>query len=437
MPITLAPQTFISTEYTPNAQGQIIGLDKTGGSSSTSGLLQINDFTYEGAFRIDGGIHGSNDPLDSVRYQQRAIIALNKSNGNLLINGHGDFNSRNIGEFSIPALVNETGGNFGNLNMATSTQDFSNILSNLPVNNDPDNSGISISGIYEQDGEIVVNYFSLYDNQTPYNTEFCAHKASSTNISATNDITGAFTIADAAHFSGWMSDIPAEWQAALGGTHLRGHSAGNTRTINARHSNGPSAAVFNMADLLSPNTPASGAALTHNIVLDYPLANFMGSGPGDNADDLNNAGQIWTTFSEAGFGFIIPGTDTYAVFGYSGGHSSGITYGIPPYSPSTPQGFYTVDQDDRYNYYWFFDVNDLVDVRNGVIQPYEVVPYDHGSWDIPFGGVGRNFNNITGGAYDAANNRLYLTLSGADNQDALGNVGGIPMVVAFTVGGGN
>lgn len=436
--LNLPPEiTFNQSNLVQCADGNFYtGVCAAGNVPSISGRVQITDFNYIGAFRLPGNIYGPNDPFDSLRYQQRAIIGLNKTTGNLLINGHGDQTSQNIAEFTIPELVNEQGGNFANLNMATNTQQFTNILGNIPLKGDPDHQGLTISGLYEQDGQIIVNYFAFYNALPPFNTESVLVKSNSANITgSTTDIAGAFKLTDAARYAGWMSDIPAEWQSALGGTVIRGHSGGNTRTINSRHSNGPSAAVFNVADLLGANTPANGSVLSQNVVLDYPLANFLGGAPSFNADDMNNAGQIWTTFSEAAYGFIIPGTDTYAVFGYSGGHNSGITYGIPSYSPTTPQGFYTNDQDDQENYCWLFDVNDLVRVRNGEIQPHEVLPYYHGEWVIPFGGTGRNFNNITGGAYDSATGRLYLTLSGADNQDALGNQSNMPMVVAFTIGG--
>jgi len=50
------------------------------------------------------------------------------------------------------------------------------------------------------------------------------------------------------------------------------------------------------------------------------------------------------------------------------------------------------DADDYYNYYWLWDVNDLLAVKNGTLNPHDVRPYDYGVFNAPFG--------ASTGAYD-------------------------------------
>lgn len=58
-----------------------------------------------------------------------------------------------------------------------------------------------------------------------------------------------------------------------------------------------------------------------------------------------------------------------------------------------------------------YDVLDLLAVKNGTKQPWDVTPY--GVWDLGFQ-FAKNVTTILGAAYDPASQRIYLSEAGAD-----------------------
>jgi hypothetical protein len=81
---------------------------------------------------------------------------------------------------------------------------------------------------------------------------------------------------------------------------------------------------------------------------------------------------------------------------------------------------------DNHHYYWLWDVNDLARVRAGEVQPYEVLPYEHGIFQTPFAGSSAK---LGGGAFDASTGRIYLTAQQADRQQ--GTYANPPVVMAY------
>ena len=220
-----------------------------------------------------------------------------------------------------------------------------------------------------------------------------------------------------ARIAGWCSPIPSEFQSALEGTHIMGHSSGNIRSGASRHSLGPSAFVIDLdsaSSIVGATPPADGAEITVEELMNFPLGETTSMTP---QSLLQNAGQNWTHLSEAYYGFIVPGTGTYFVIGYSGGHNgTGETIG---YSGT----YYPYDETNIDNYYWLFKVSDLLRVKNAEIQPYEMQPYEHGPFTMQFQGTLNSILNrtIRGGYYDPTTKLLYVTLSTADalNESAL------------------
>lgn len=412
---TIQPDTFDLEDYVPCAGGLFgTGACPPGHELPTvTGLVEISILNYQGAFRLPGNTFGAS----SLRYQQRAVIGYNNATDNLLIIGEGDANNEFIGEFSIPAIVREENGVYANLNFATNTQPFINVLDQ--DTNDGDFSfGRSISGIYTIGGEIFINYFSYYDN-SPFNTDTTVIKRNAANINAsTDDVVGSLKMTGACHASGWISQIPAEWQTALGGTHISGHSSSTTKTINTRHSVGPSAYVFTATDFTAPNNPAIGSAITAQPVLNYPIEHHLGIvTQGDLVDQrLNDAGTIWSNLSEAAYGFILPGTSTYMVIGGGGGFFGGITYKPVYPDGTTSAGHAPTVQGEYSNDYWLYDVNDLVAVKNGTMESWEPLPYSSGRFVVPFATTDSLRHRVTGASYDSTNQFLYVTISGIDNQ---------------------
>ncbi len=428
---TIQPDTFELQDYVPCAGGLYgTGTCPPGHELPVNtGLVAISILNYQGAFRLPGNTYGAS----SLRYQQRAVIGYNNTTGNLLIVGEGDANNEYIGEFSIPAIVKEEGGVYANLNYATNTQPFVNVL-DQDTNDGDFSQGRSISGIYTIGGEIFVNYFSYYDN-APFNTDTTVIKRNATDINAsTTDVVGSLKMSGACHSSGWISEIPAAWQAALGGTHISGHSSSTTKTINTRHSVGPSAFVFTATDYTSPNNPAIGSAIVATAVLDYPIEHHLDIVTQGTLVDtrLNEAGTIWNNMSEAAYGFILPGTSTYMVIGGGGGFVGGVTY-KPTYADGTSlSGHGPTVQGEFSNNFWLYDVNDLVAVKNGTMATWEPQPYSSGTFVAPFATTDSSTHRITGASYDVTNQRLYMTISKIDDQ----GVGSTqPVALQYTLDG--
>jgi hypothetical protein len=153
-------------------------------------------------------------------------------------------------------------------------------------------------------------------------------------------------------------------------------------------------------------------------LLDYDLSTPL-------AEDLSNdsgTNDLWTHLSRAVYGMIVPGTRSYITVGHSGGHGpEGVCYKCRGCG-----GYCSVDPSDNAFFYWFYDVEDLIAVREGTMRAGDVRPYAYGPWDPPFG-----TDEIGGGAYDASSGLLYLSMQRADNRQ--GTYSTPPVIVAFRI----
>lgn len=416
--------------HTASAGGAAKLLTISGSTDATHVAWSLAS-NYLGAARLDAGDYTGAD--NNLSYAEHATIGIRASSGSgaadrVLISGHstGEI-QRRLGEFEIPALVGGT--TLSSLNIGANSQNFINAIDSAPTNDGEWAQGQRISGIYVDNGRVIVNVYGFYDDlELVTQTTTVLNSASA--ISTTSQ-RGFYKHPDVAHLAGWISPIPSAYQAAdkLNGNVIFGMSSGNLRSRNNRFSNGPSAYVYDTtaANSITGSSPISGGAnMTMAKCLDYPLANAMT--PEANFSD---AGYNWTHLSEAYYGFIVPGTKTYMVIGFSGGHVGGISYGVPPYDGSAGSGFYPIDPDDLYNYYWLFDVDDLIDVKNGVIaNAYTPQPYEHGQFPVEFGSSGwTNHKRISGAAFDPANGRLYISLYRGDNSQ--GAETAVPLLLAY------
>jgi hypothetical protein len=360
---------------------------------------------------------------------------MNNTTGNLLVTGLGDGNVKNFGEFDIPAL--STSLTITDLNIAASTQDFTNVIDNLPLNtsDEDDINGVTLFGLFEKDNKIIFNYARYYDNadggSNTISQEVCGVKEDATDITDTSEVKGAFEYDNGNLGCGWISPIPAAWQAALGGTHISGFSSGTTRAIISRLSLGPSAYVMDPDDLINP-IPANGTQISTTTLMEFPYPNSMGVNNPANVDsELSSAGSIWNFISETNYGFIVPGTDTYLCIGFDGGFNSGVGYKLRNNTTGVDTGDWdAVDPNDYRNIYMMFDVNDLVDAKNGVINPYDIVPYEMGEISIPYGGSQQTLKRVSGATYDTATGRLYIALLDVDGTQ--GQLSNQPIIVAYT-----
>ena len=379
-------------------------------------LIQMSDWEYEGAFIVPPDDFGESDANYAV-----GTIALNSANNSFYLAGHS--HDRAIAEFTLPELVNST--ELSELNTAEIIQDFKALLDSAPGGN-PQNIDI-ISGMQIIDGQLFINAVEYYD--APANNTHTTLIVENPDDLENTAVSDYYALDGAAHAAGWISPIPEEWQSVSGGSYLAGNSS--KYPISGRLPIGTSAFAFNPTDFAEettvPTVQMADFSLAEPLHADYadyenPYYNLIevngdtsGGHTFEDADAVVGENAIWTANSEASYGFIVPGTRTYLTIGASGGHNSGIGYKATQNDGNLCGGPCPYDADDRYNYYWLWDMNDLTAAMNGTIDFADIRPYEYGVFDAPFqtdaysGGL-PEFHPIRGGAYDPLTGKLYLTI---------------------------
>ncbi len=383
------------------------------GKGFSQPLITYSEFSYEGAFRLPASRFGVSD----LNYSQ-GPIEYNKTNHSLFVVGHN--HQQAIAEFSIPPLVKSSV--ISDLNMASAPiQDFSYVLSRMSGGNSQNLNRIGGMKVIEGPNglELLVNAHEYYDANTDATRSMIAIR-NANNLAGSID--GPFVVSGGSgHTAGWISEIPQNWQSTLGDTHITGMSSGIP--IIGRLSVGPSAFSFDPLDIVDKANESIPNSVPTTKLLDFSLSNPLN-------DDLNNGSRtndLWTHLSRVTYGFIPEGTSTYVTIGYSGGHVGGVCYKCTQDSGNICGGYCSRQASDNYTYYWLWDVADLIAVKNGEMNSYDVRPYDYGVFDVPF-----PTRQIGGGSYDPDKQLLYLSLQRADREQ--GAFANPPIIVAYKIG---
>lgn len=408
----------------------------------------LDDFLYLGSFQAPFGQYGQGKIACNP--------AGNGGSGSLYLAGGGS-DSFSVGEIAIPVLVN-TGdrGGLGALNTAVILQPPTDIYGRIPVKasswpagnvNCYDNGNQAVfGGLYYEGGKLYFNAYTYYDgegNETA-TTGIIENPA---NLAA-SAVAGMFRAQGAAHASGWIAAVPAAWQARLKGTHLMGHD--NQIPIVSRASAGPSLFAFDLAAFAGA---ANGAVIATRAWLDYTLDHSLW---GDDMANVSGNNKTWTLKTEAGIGFIVPGTRTYALLGTAGGftrnpanpwHGTPEPAFQPPiagtivYKRDDSMGYNSGgpavwDAQDRHYMYAFFDLEELL----AAARPYDARPYANGVFPAPFARYGNYTvpgqwpDAVSGGAWDAVRGLLYVCLPAAANDgDPL--YPGSPVIAVYALRG--
>ncbi len=369
--------------------------------------LSISSFEYVGGFRLSSKRFGKSKKA-TLNYSP-GVITFNPKNNSLFVVGHGK--EQGIAEFTIPEVVN-----------TKNISDFAignKILQNFAPfhNTERVDTGIKnnfrVTGLALIEDQLIVNYINWYDASGKEIDTSVIFKNAENLVKS--DLVGPFQLNGAAHAAGWLTPIPAYWRNKLGGSYLSGYSGGS---VISRLSVGPSAFVLSPEQ--SMLNVGAGRAIQTEALLDFDLKNILydKSAYGesyDKAKDIlynkNLQNSLWTIESGAAYGFIVPGTNTYITFGYSGGHKSVIGYKIRQDNGYLCPGPCPSVASDIYNYVWLWHVDDLLKVKNGLLKPYEVRPYQHG----PFETLSKA--KITGGTFDEEKGLLYLSLKRGDTVE--------------------
>ena len=355
---------------------------------------------YIGAFRIPTASSG-----DSSGFFSKGRIAYNPVNNSIFAVGHAY--DRAVGEFSIPTLSLESNANL--LPVASTLQPWKTI-----------SLGYEVSGLYYENNKLIVNYHKFYDQNDPNNvfvqTTYHVDDASSL---ATANISGPIETEGRQYAAGWVAKIPASWQSRLGNhEYIGGFTSSTTRAGVHVSSIGPAAFGIDYGALLSDPSSVLPPINSTPYVF-YNLGNLPRTPDQPNGDDFlynrDLSNKVWSHWSEASYGVILPNSDKYMVFGRTGGHISGMDYGQPPYGGS--KGHYTIDQNDKGAAYWIYDLADFEAVVQGVKTQHESLPIDNGYVDIPLVGDNpKNKHSIVGGTIDEVNNIIYLAAESVLND---------------------
>ncbi len=374
--------------------------------------IAMEDLTFTGAFRFTNGDFG----VSNVNYAIGAL-AYNPENHSLFIVGHdhqcavAEYPIVDSSMQTVVADLPETG---------EPLQPFVSLLETV----DNPESLDRITGMLWVDGALIVNAEQWYD-------------APGDNVDTTlvvddaNDLAGAtqgcFELSGAAHSAGYMGPIPAEWQAGFGADFYTGWSS--VYSIVSRYSVGPSLWTFAPADVLT------GSASTAPEITATPFMNYAYSEThlSDRAVEYAAQGEdgpfppaspLWNILSRGKYGFFVPGTRTFAVIGSSGGLETGIGYKAVQDDGNVCGGPCPYGADDSYNYYWLFDVADILAAEN-VFDPQ---PYEYGIWEVPFDNDGAH--KIIGATLDPATGTLYVALG---NAGQLGDYDRPPLILTYAL----
>ena len=391
--------------------------------------LELADFQYLGAFRTPFGQYGSGRIAFNPVGQGGA--------GSLFLDG-GEPNSFRLGEIGIPQLtLVSTFAGLDSLRTAPVLQSPGDLYARIPlkgstwpagpVNSWDDGNQAVFGGLLWSSGKLYFNAYTYYDAMGQ-ETATTGRIENPQNLAGTT-VSGMFRLQGAAHTSGWLAPVPAEWQARLGGTHLAGHD--NTPPIVSRCSAGPSLFAFNLANL---SGAAQGASIATTARMDFSLQHSIW---GSDMANVSGTNKLWNLMTWAGHGFIVPGTRTYAVLGAGGGCNPNpanpwqgtpepafeppiagtIVYKRADSMAYTWGGTMIWDAQDRHYVYAFFDLDEMLSASS----PWAPRPYANGVFPGPFARhgaytvPGQMRDTIAGAAWDEAGQRLFLSLPAVDN----------------------
>jgi hypothetical protein len=337
---------------------------------ATLPLLNQNSIRYLGSFRApqeDGAGH----PLTWGGY----ALSYDPLLQGLFIGCH-DHHQR-LGEISIPPITNPP-------QMASFMQNCADVTEGrLPLIDDylP-----RLGGTLSYRGRLIITGYGYYDADF---SQTLSHFSSTPTLSQTGDIAGPFRVGTglAGMVAGYMTTIPEEWQQAFNGPALTGQCC---VSIISRSSAGPAASVFD------PNQVGGASPVPATTVLAYPIEHPLA--PPESQNNLFNL-----TTQIMGIAFP-PGTRSVLFFGRHGTgpycYDTAEVCGDPADPYKGPHAYPYIHQ------VWAYDANDLLAVKNGARQSWEIQPYT--TWQLS-GMNNTGSASIMGASYDPASGRLFFT----------------------------
>ena len=370
-------------------------------------LIQSSNLSYVGSFKVPSGTLGSTYGFGYAGTGGLGTygVTYNPANNSLFMGGHPY--EQKVAEITVPQSLSGSA-------TATVLQNLKDPLEGKlgSINpSDPNQKIIGSSFVYNN--KLYIGAYSYYDGAA---TQSKSQFVRPVNLSTTGQVQGPFTVGN--KYPGWVDKyaavIPPEWQPLFGGPVFVGGSGG---AINSLQSWGPSAAVINPSDVGSKNpVPAT-------LVLGYPYGNPL--------NDTNVGNPYWSQATVI-TGMVFPtGTRTVLYFGKHGLGAYCYGTGAECHDPAdNSKGTHAYPYE---SHVWAYDANDLVAVKNGQKQSWEVRPY--ATWKLD-----SSFVDVQGVGYDPATQRIYVSAACEDTNCLplikvyqINNVTGAPTVTAPTV----
>jgi hypothetical protein len=413
-------------------------------AEAASALLTPADFTYVGAFKLPSGSFGS--PADTFDYSG-GFVGGNVYNDpvagkTLFIWGFKSAfqvsNEVSIAQIAIPATIKDPNAvGLSGLATGTTVQGFADpsrgLGSQALVGN-----GYGSSVVYN--GKLIGTEATQFDSNCTQTKSAWVAPLKFSQSGATGPY--AFTESLPARIlgGGYMTLVPPEWQSALGGKVVSGN--GPTSIISCG-SPGPSLHVID-ADTLATQPAAT------TKISSFPLVYYvdqthqtLGAWNSNSPTQVVNGKPvpIITVTDPHGRGtFTIPYEDnSIRMQGilFADGTSSVVFFGhkgLGPYCYGIGSDCGDLDEPDSkgdhaYPYTefaWFYNVNDMIAVRQGQKQPWDIVPYT--GWAFKVFGDGSGGKPV-GVAWDAATRLAYMVVPATN--------GVAPLVHVWRVAGGS
>lgn len=416
------------------------------------------DFSYAGGFRLPD----KKQTVDGAEFKyrgNRGSIEVAQDRSKMFVGAFraGSGNGKpGWAQIAIPEL--DPNYNFADMPIAVSAQGLADVWHTVSR---PDGTKNRSMHCIEYGGMLIGTMVNNYDAGS-VQTYFLWRVEDASNLT-TAPIGGLYELEGEYHAAGWIVEVPNEWKALVGHDHLMGNA--HNFSIAGRASIGPTFFGVDLSQVTAtlPSEPIQTAEymnyprnrdkalfvtkyradiekltgdwkttdrvtyrdIHYNILIRSHATEFPPSHadyPDQNPSVLGN--DIWTVTTRAGIGFIIPGTRTYAVFGKAAGMNHGLGYRIKNDVDRETSGPAPYVNTDRYNYHWFFDMRDIIDSKNGRIEPWDILPYSYGRITLPFerqprGSSVEDAGHIFGGTFDPDNMRVYFAIRGFDRNKPL------------------
>jgi hypothetical protein len=368
-----------------------------------NGIKNHFNFKYKGAFRVDA----SAGEVGNISFSP-SIIAVNPENTSIFISG----TRSTVAEMKIPKQFGFS-HDTSKLPVARIQQDFFQIKDKVTQGK---LEKYTMNGMLVYQDSLIVTCEHSYDTKgRPWNIQFASDAYDLVN----SDYKGFLQLEGRSRAAGFMSEIPRKLQNEFGGSFMAGWASNHS--IDNRYSIGPSLYAFDPQDIVDANIDINPVIPTH-MHLSYSLAHMISGGANEKSTEPND--PIWGLLASAHFGFIVPNTRKYIVFGRHAGLEGGVGYKISQVDGGAENGGErNYIPGDSYPYFWIFDIDEILNAN----AEYEPQPISYGKFMVPY--LIDEQSYIKGGSWNSLTNTLYLSISNAMQ----GKKVKAPVILAFEV----